>query len=808
MIKFSITFLTISLSLSVYGQQYDGTDIKGLESLLQQSEPSVLTTGKQAWRISANQRIETHRKQHMLIKVLDASGKPVEHAKVNAKLIKHDFAFGVVIKAKQFAKVKSVLADFSNQIGFGSALKYKRKDELSSLVPPVLDWATEHNIDVRGHNLVWPGWKFMHKDAQQYKHGNNNQGLKAYVDNQIEQAAKKWDVMAWDVVNEPLDNQDIQPLVADGDGSNAMAHWFKLADKYRRNKDALLYINENRIISASQRQAYRIDDYLEVIDKTIARGGPIEAIGMQARFRVDDISPEKLYQRLEKFSYLDLPIMATEFEIVDTPGAKFAPSALRRAEMAENYMTLLFSHPKVNGIMAWTLVNGLTKSSRSGEKPLNIPENKGLLNWDMSLPLNGKMWLYLTKQRWHTDVTQNTNQDGDVLVHGFKGQYEISVNTEQGIYTHVTTLKDQDQTITIKLDRKFIADKQNFKPNDDKASPETKFLYNNLGNLAKDKILFGHQDTTLRGIGWRGGDGVKSDVKSATGKLPAVYGWDLNNFFSAKSQAKDELMISRIKQAYQRGGINTLSWHMFNPVTGKNFYDTTKAVTAILPGGKKHPVLTLQLDKFADFVRQLVDDQGIAIPLIFRPYHEHTGSWFWWGKKHVSEEEYIALWRFTVNYLRDEQGLHNILYAYSPAKIISGSQEEYLWGYPGDDYIDILGYDHYTQDLTQALPALRTLVELAKARNKVPALTETGIPKGLSNAEPGNYFTERLLNPLKNDAIAQQIAYMMFWRNRDDEHFWIPTKDHKLFDDFTLMAKNPLFAFESDIPNIYSKNNE
>ena len=145
-------------------------------------------------------------------------------------------------------------------------------------------------------------------------------------------------------------------------------------------------------------------------------------------------------------------------------------------------------------------------------------------------------------------------------------------------------------------------------------------------------------------------------MKTTCGDYSAVYGWDL-----VQTGKKPEVFARLIAEAFARGGVQTFSWHLWNPVTGKNFYDCTPAVAAILPGGTKHDAYRAQLKTVADFFTSLKAKDGRPIPIIFRPFHVHTGSWFWWGQKHCSKDEYIALWRFTVKHLRDELGLHQAL---------------------------------------------------------------------------------------------------------------------------------------------------
>ncbi len=75
-------------------------------------------------------------------------------------------------------------------------------------------------------------------------------------------------------------------------------------------------------------------------------------------------------------------------------------------------------------------------------------------------------------------------------------------------------------------------------------------------------------------------------------------------------------------------------------------------------------------------------------------YHEHTGAWFWWGgSEQCTPEEYKQLWTMTVDHLRNKKNVHNLLYAYSPSE--TKDETEFLERYPGDEYVDIVGYDCY-----------------------------------------------------------------------------------------------------------------
>lgn len=205
---------------------------------------------------------------------------------------------------------------------------------------------------------------------------------------------------------------------------------------------------------------------------------------------------------------------------------------------------------------------------------------------------------------------------------------------------------------------------------------------------------------------------------------------------------------------------------------------------------------------FADFLNELKVGLGTKIPIIFRPFHEHTGSWFWWGKGNCTSEEYIALWRFTLEYLRDEKNLHHLLYSYSTDQF--NSEEQYLEFYPGDNYVDIIAFDDYhsiksIDEQEKLVYRLKTVVELAESKDKVAALSETG----LETIPVDDWFTSILLNGIESDDIGKRIAYVMVWRNAWPHHHYAPYPGHSSAADFIKFRKDPYTIFEDDLPKMY-----
>lgn len=347
---------------------------------------------------------------------------------------------------------------------------------------------------------------------------------------------------------------------------------------------------------------------------------------------------------------------------------------------------------------------------------------------------------------------------------------------------------------------------------DPDATPETVALYINLFKIAQNHILFGHQDATKRGIGWANEQGTPfnpdlSDVYTVTGKYPVVLGSDFLHITSPQTGAWFDYEAWSAKElainAYERGWVNTFAWHYHNPVSGGSFYwdqSPVKAVQAIIPGGTHHNEYKSDLQTIADFAKSLVASDGKLAPFIFRPFHEFDGNWFWWGQAHCTAEEYKALFQFTVEYLRDSLNVHNILYAWSPDRNFN-TEAQLLERYPGDEYVDMIGMDNYYDlnpgaDITIAAWKLSLISQYAQKKNKLAAMTETG----LANISKADWYTQQLLKVLKTSGA--KLVYVLVWANRSDT-YWTPPKGHAAENDFIEFCKDPMLILSDRLPDLY-----
>jgi mannan endo-1,4-beta-mannosidase len=356
-----------------------------------------------------------------------------------------------------------------------------------------------------------------------------------------------------------------------------------------------------------------------------------------------------------------------------------------------------------------------------------------------------------------------------------------------------------------KVDAQVLSDKL--------ATKETKALYQNLSLLRKKYTLFGHQDDLAYGVNWKYVAG-KSDIKDIVNDYPAVYGWDLGRIEHDSLKNIDGVPFAKMRQyiqdAYKKGAVITLSWHFDNPLTGGSSWDTTKnSLASILPNGSKHQLYLTWLDRAAKFMGSLKGSKNEAIPLLFRPFHELTGDWFWWGKNAATKEELKEIWQFTVNYLRNQKKLHNLIIVYNTNGF--ADENEFLDRYPGNDVADILSFDLYQFENQHSKAfvdtvryELKLLTKIAKQKNKLTAFAETGY-----EAVPDATWWTKTLYPAIKDF---PLSYVLVWRNAGympsmkKMHYYAPFKGQISADDFKKFYQNEKILFEKKLSTkkIYS----
>ncbi len=270
---------------------------------------------------------------------------------------------------------------------------------------------------------------------------------------------------------------------------------------------------------------------------------------------------------------------------------------------------------------------------------------------------------------------------------------------------------------------------------DPQASPRTQFLMNYLTSIYGTKTLAGQQGN----VGNNGAFPSSAYLSKSGNVVPAIRGSDFIEYSPSRiahgsnPNNESERVINWAKQT---GGIVTMMWHWNAPTDlintpGKEWwrgfytdatnFDLSAAINA--PGSPKYNLLVSDIDAIGV---QLEKFQTAGIPVIWRPLHEAQGNpgspgWFWWGAK--GPEPFKQLWRLMYDRLTNVHGLHNLIWEYTSNP---GGDDFEQW-YPGDDVVDIIGEDIYTDRTSSMSGMWNDLLDVYNGK-KMVALSETGNP--------------------------------------------------------------------------------
>lgn len=341
---------------------------------------------------------------------------------------------------------------------------------------------------------------------------------------------------------------------------------------------------------------------------------------------------------------------------------------------------------------------------------------------------------------------------------------------------------------------------------DKNATIETKALYSNLWAIQEKGFMFGHHDDLFYGRKWYNVPGG-SDTKDVAGDYPAVLSIDfapiMDNRF--ESDALENDIRKRVcEEAYNRGMVITACLHLNNPLTGGDSWDNSSNQVAneILKQNSPTQIeFNKWLDRLADFALNLKGDDGKVIPIILRPFHEHTQSWSWWGSTCTTAAQFVALWQYTIDYLKDNKGVHNFIYAISPQMDSAKKVEDFFYRWPGDNYVDFLGMDSYQGINNNVFVNNLRALSSAAISKKIPCgVTETGV-EGFSKTD---YWTTNILAPM----TGRKVSMVVTWRNKYDPaeegaHYFSVFKGHVSERDFITFYESPITFFAADLPNMY-----
>jgi len=380
-----------------------------------------------AWRKAAEERIEKIRKADLNIVVKDNAGNPVKGARVSVNMLRHTFGFGsavaadfLVAKGSDADKYRETVLKYFNKVVIENALKWPNWENDHQTPIAAVKWLLDHDIAVRGHNLVWPGWRsawYLPKDIKGLK--DNPEAMRKRVNDHIveEVSAMKGRCVEWDVINELYSNHDVTDIL----GKDAIIEWFRLA--HEADPSAKLYINDYDTVESGREGNKHTDSYEETIRYLLDHGAPLTGIGIQSHFSWNLPAPVAVLKGFDRFGKLGPELEITEHDIDVT-------DEQLQADYTRDYMTLAFSHSAVTGFLSWGFWEG------RHWKP-----SGAYFRRDWSLKPAGRVWIDLVTNKWWTRASGETNPQGAYYTRGFLGDYEITITHDGKSKTLRTTLR-------------------------------------------------------------------------------------------------------------------------------------------------------------------------------------------------------------------------------------------------------------------------------------------------------------------------------------------------------------------------------
>lgn len=364
------------------------------------------------WRKAAADRIDKLRKADLTVRVVDADGKPRPGVTVRAQMTRHAFLFGTAVSVKAIQdqgpdsdRYRQELKRLFNHVVFENSLKAPWVHDGSlDRVEKDLDWLDANNIPARGHVLVWPAWRWnKHMEDLKDKPDALREAIRQHITTTVTRL--KGRLVDWDVLNEPYTNHDFMDIL----GNAEMIEWFKLARAADPN--VKLYINDFGVLESGLRGNRHADHYFKTIQYLLDNGAPFDGIGFQGHVGSQLTPPEQLLEVLNKFSVFDKRFKITELDININNEDEL------RADYMRDFLTVCFSHDKVDGILHWGF----------WAKRHWLP-NTALFNQDWTIRPHGKAYEDLVFKTWWTDQSVTTDADGVASVRGFLGDYNIIVD--------------------------------------------------------------------------------------------------------------------------------------------------------------------------------------------------------------------------------------------------------------------------------------------------------------------------------------------------------------------------------------------
>ena len=430
-------------------------------------------------REKVREGIEKHRKGGCSITLTDKNGAPIKGAKIKVVQKTHEFRYGANLfmldeletkeKNDLYKKYMSSFGNMATLPFYWDATepqkgktRYSKDSEKLYRRPPIdlcMEFCNQHGIEPREHALAYEAF------FPKWLYDSSIDEIKSELEKRYKEISELYadKISTIEVTNEMKWDKGRTAFY----DSDEYVEWcFKLAEKYFPNNQ--LVINEWTDLSWSQ-SGTETDTYYSYIKDTLCRGARIDAIGMQYHMfhqKQDEYaqtrpfySPENLYRHMDLYSTFGKPLQVTE---VTVPAySNSAEDEQIQAEIIENLFSIWFSHPNVEQIIYWNMIDGYAhlwdpspEKIAASQGDMTLGENYyygGLLRFDLTPKPAYFAIKNLFEKKWHTEEELVTDQNGRIEFSGFYGDYELEI-TANGQSEHkkitLSSKKNNENHIT------------------------------------------------------------------------------------------------------------------------------------------------------------------------------------------------------------------------------------------------------------------------------------------------------------------------------------------------------------------------
>jgi GH35 family endo-1,4-beta-xylanase len=402
---------------------------------ISESAPSPNAERSQAALQRAKDNIEKYRKGPAVIRVIDGAGLPVENASLEIKQLTHKFKFGCYLKVDDVEpqNLEPYTRRFKQVFNYAVIGTFWRHMEKKKGAPDWSDFDKESALsqkldaEIQAAPLLWGSNKYGRPDWLPVEKNELTSALKDRVTSAM---IRNKQVSDWEVVNEPLSHE--RDEFANGTPVEYISDAFKWAREAAPNKR--LMINESGVFGTPVERSYNRDRYYDLIEELLAKGTPIDIIGLQAHTKGEWYDPAMVAERLDQYSKLGKPLQISEFsaqiyssehshESVKIKGGNRTGKwdAQKQAEFYREFYTVAFGHPNVDAIIAWGL----------DEEREWLP-GVGLISED-NTPKPAFVELdKLINHEWRTNLEGKTQKDGKFGFNGYFGTYSVTAVMPDG----------------------------------------------------------------------------------------------------------------------------------------------------------------------------------------------------------------------------------------------------------------------------------------------------------------------------------------------------------------------------------------